>query len=59
MQCKTNPGMAKVWHVENEFFDGEYDSYVLPLHQAIVAHEPATATCTPRSDCVKLTLLPF
>jgi hypothetical protein len=39
-QCELNPERAREWHVGKTYFQGQ-DTLVLPLQQALVAHDPS------------------
>jgi len=41
VQCEAHPEKARIWHVEKGFFQGDQDSVVLPIHQAVAAHDPS------------------
>jgi hypothetical protein len=40
-ECQVHPHKARVWSVQHKFFDGEHDSHILPLHQAVVMSNPS------------------
>eukprot|EP00978_Attheya_sp_CCMP212_P010351 scaffold24999_cov47-Attheya_sp.AAC.2 len=41
MECEMHPREARVWSTRVGFFDGETDSHVLPIHQAVAVRPTA------------------
>mmetsp|Transcript_20728 Transcript_20728/g.24954 ORF Transcript_20728/g.24954 Transcript_20728/m.24954 type:complete len:270 (+) Transcript_20728:219-1028(+) len=41
--CQINPQQAHLRTLRRGFFDGEHDSYVMPIHQAVALKPPADA----------------